>query len=87
MCTNVSGEDEQLSKAGVFVRYVETLPRAARKAHDMHQLLHLVEALLGEIRSIVAWDPDTHQQLFWCVFVVFVCVLVVFVCATTIYVV
>lgn len=67
MCTNASTEDEQLSKAALFSRYVEALPRAVSKAHDVQQLVALLGALLGEVRSVVQWDRVTHQTLFRCV--------------------
>ena len=64
MCTSPVTEDEQLSKAALFTRYVEALPRAASKARDMQQLVDLLGALLGEVRSVVGWDPGAHQELF-----------------------
>ena len=66
MCTNAITEDEQLSKAALFSRYVEALPRAASKAQDVQQLMALLAALLGEVRLVVGWDPATHQALFRC---------------------
>lgn len=67
MCTNATTEDEQLSKATLFSRFVEALPRAASKAQDVQQLMSLLAALLGEIRSVADWDLATHQALFRCV--------------------